>query len=139
MLAEVEMSVGGSAEAARRLRPAVEFLHNATRCCCPANTFVIVESSSSLTTGAIAYGREEKQQRYATLPNLVSAFLGGDVISAMSDGSAFARQAKASEKPSFFQGSARVRGGWRGLFLIADGPTVRIPGRKDEVVRMIDG
>lgn len=125
-------------EAARRLRPTVDFLLQTIKSSCPANSIVVVESHSCLTTGAIAYGSDEGERRYATLPNIVSSFLGGDVVSAMADGGSFACQGSQPERPNFFLDAACVRGGWRGLILIADGPTVRVPQRKDEAVRLVD-
>lgn len=138
MVAPVELKVGGNGEATHRLRPAVDFLQRTIESSCPANTIVLVESQSSLTTGAISYGNERGESRYATLPDVISTFLGSDMLVAMSDSSNLACRTGQLEKPHFFQDAACYRGGWRGLVLVAEGPTVRIPPRKDEAIKLVD-
>lgn len=138
MISPVELRVGGSREATFNLRPTVDFLRRTIESGYPANSIVVLESRSSLTTGAIFYGKERGQPRYATLPQVVNSFLGSEILLAMADGKTLACQASRPEKEHFFQEGTVSRGGWRGLILVAEGPTIRIPQRKDEAVKLVD-
>lgn len=138
MIADVELRVGGNRTAALNLRPAVDFLRRATDSRCPANSIVVLESRSSLSTGAIFYGKREGEAAYSTLPDVVNSFLGTDMLAAMANGNRVACQMSLPEQPRWFQEGAFSRGGWRGLVLVAEGPTVRVPPRKDEAIRLVD-
>ncbi|KAF8432362.1 hypothetical protein L210DRAFT_3507542 [Boletus edulis BED1] len=139
MQKKIDLRVGGSNSAALNLRHAVDFLSQATDSGCPANSIVVVESTSSLTTGAIVYGKVGEQPAHSTLPNIIDSFLGKEVLSAMQNG--HAKACCDDNQPTegrWFQQRAFARGGWRGLVLLAQGPTIRVPSRMAETRKLVD-
>ncbi|KAF8426455.1 hypothetical protein L210DRAFT_3652918 [Boletus edulis BED1] len=136
---KIDLRVGGSNSAALNLRHAVDFLSQAADSGCPANSIVVVESTSSLTTGAIVYGKVGEQPAHSTLPNIIDSFLGKEVLSAMQHGAA--KACCDDNQPTegrWFQQHAFARGGWRGLILLAQGPTIRVPNRMAETRKLVD-
>ncbi|KAF8124435.1 hypothetical protein EV363DRAFT_1299789 [Boletus edulis] len=136
---KIDLRVGGSSSAALNLRHAVDFLSQTTDSGCPANSIVVVESTSSLTTGAIVYGKVGEQPAHSTLPNIIDSFLGKEVLSAMQNGHAKACcDGNQPTEGRWFQQRAFARGGWRGLILLAQGPTIRVPNRMAETRKLVD-
>lgn len=136
---DVVLRVGGNKAATFSLQPAADFLRQSTEAGHPANAILVLESDSSLVTGGILYGTKNEERAFATLPGLLEAFVGLDFFREMAKASAEAREADAPAQQRRFPEDASCRGGWRGLFLIAKGPTVRVPARKDEAVELIKG
>ncbi|KAF8425825.1 hypothetical protein L210DRAFT_3509227 [Boletus edulis BED1] len=122
---------------------ATNFLHSnkaqAADSGCPANSIAVVESASSLTTSAIVYGKVGEQPAQSTLPNIIDSFLGKEALSATQNGTA--KACCDDNQPTegrWFQQRAFARGGWRGLVLLAQGPTIRVPSRMAETRKLVD-
>lgn len=137
-VAPFNLKVGGNKEAAAKLQHTATFLRRTIDSGYPANTFLLLETKSSLTTGAMFYGNQEGKPRYSTLPDLVSSFLGGEMLEAMANASATACGGERPQPENFFQHGASSRGGWRGLLVLAEGPTVSVPSRKEEAVNLVE-
>jgi hypothetical protein len=86
-VASFDLKVGGNRKAAAKLQHHAAFLRRTVESTYPANTFLLLETKSSLTTGAMFYGNEDGKPRYCTLPDLVSSFLGQDMLEAMANAS----------------------------------------------------
>jgi hypothetical protein len=137
-VASFDLKVGGNRKAAAKLQHHAAFLRRTVESTYPANTFLLLETKSSLTTGAMFYGNEDGKPRYCTLPDLVSSFLGQDMLEAMANASGTACGAERPQPANFFQHGASSRGGWRGLLVLAEGPTVSVPSRKQEAVDLVE-
>jgi hypothetical protein len=138
MVSDVDLRVGGSDAAASSLRPTVAFLRRAAEHGWPANVIVLVHTECHPTTGALFYGNREQDSAYSNLPDLLAAFLGGEMKAAMADGKAKALEASRPVREHWFQESAASRGGWRALILASGGASIRIPSRKDEVIALVE-
>lgn len=138
--ANITLKVAGNRAATSSLRHVVEFHRQAGVAGSPANTLVVLQTTSSLTTGALFYGNDKNRKKpaYSTLPDLVTSFLGDDMMTAMSQSNAKALATpKCNETKYFFEHSAFSRGGWRGLILVTQGPTIRNPPRLNEAIGLV--
>lgn len=131
------LKVSGSRAAVSSLSPAVDFLRRAADSESPANYIVVLQTPSSLTTGALFYGSDGGRSAYSTLPDIVSSFLGTDLMAAAMQSSAKACATPRVEHRRWFQETAGSRGGWRGLILVAQGPGVRSPPRLAEAIGLV--
>ena len=138
MISDVELRVGGSDTAVSSLRPAVAFVRRAAEHSWPANVIALVHTECNPTTGALFYGDREQDLAYSTLPDLLAAFLGGEMKAAMADGKAKALEMLRPVREHWFQESAASRGGWRALILATGGASIRVPARKDEAIALVE-
>ena len=136
---DMVLRVRGNKAATFSLQPAADFLHQSTEAGHLANAILVLESDSSLVTGGILYGTRNEEQVFAMLPGLLEVFVGPDFFREMAKASTEAREADAPAQQRRFPEDASCHGRWRGLFLIAKGPTVHVPARKDEAVKLIKG
>jgi hypothetical protein len=139
VIANVELAVGGNAAATSSLQPAVEFARRASDSGCPANSMIVVQTTSSLTTGALLYGSDGKGPAYSTLPDIIKSFVGTDMLRAMAEGNAQACTPSRPPQERWFQEAACSRGGWRGLLLAAQGPAIRSRPRLAEAIGLVEG
>ena len=130
--------MGGSDAATSSLRPAVAFVRRATERGWPANVIALVHTESNPITGGLFYGSREQDAAYSTLPDLLDAFVGGEMKAAMADGNANALQAPRPAREHWFQEGAASRGGWRALILASSGASIRVPARKDEAIALVE-
>jgi hypothetical protein len=84
----VELVVGGNMATTLSLQPAVEFAHRASDSGCPANLMVIVQMTSSLTTGALLYSSNGNGPAYSMLLDVIKSFIGADMLGTMVGGNA---------------------------------------------------
>lgn len=120
------------------MEPAVAFVQQATDGGYPANVIAVVHTEPDPVTGALSYGNRSEGPAYSTLVDILDAFVGGRMKAAMEDGKTKASEAVRPGREHWFQESAVSRGGWRGLILVAGGPAIRVPARKDEAIALVE-
>lgn len=98
---------------------------------------IVLQTRSHHTTGALYYGCRDDEALFGTLPDILNACLGGDMKHAMAAGAAHARQTDQQRDEGWFQRGPSARGGWRGVVLVSDGHTVRVPAREEEMVAYV--
>jgi hypothetical protein len=81
------VSNGGTVATTSSLWPTMEFTCRVSDSGCPANSIVVVQTTSSLTTGALLYSSDRKGLVYSTLPDIVTSFVDADMLGMMVEGS----------------------------------------------------
>ena len=138
MISDVELRVGGSNMVVSSLRPTVAFVWQATEPGWPANLIALVHTECNPTTGALFYGDCKQDLAYSTLPDLLAAFLGGEMMVAMADGKAKALEMLRPVREHWFQESTASCGGWRALILATGGASIQVPAWKDEAITLVE-
>ncbi|KAG2335983.1 hypothetical protein BDR05DRAFT_1006280 [Suillus weaverae] len=126
----------------KKLAPGVEFMRRNIKAGFPPNTFVIIDTHSDEYTGMLQHTGGHTGGTSTTVSEIMMAYLGNEFLSGMQAASTAARcdqtaSKTVSGKEPWCNLTARVRGGWRGVFMVSCGPAIRVSHHFEEVKALV--